>query len=444
MKRIIAFVLSITILLTLSVSTLSVSAADFGFDGEVNASYIYMEELKSGTVVHSVNADKQVPPASLTKVMTYIVVSENVPDPQNTYVTVTQDMLATMDPESSVMGLSRFVDGDGIKVSVLELLYGLMLPSGNDAALALASYVGDGSIDKFVEMMNRKAGQLGCSSTHFVNPHGLHDPMHYSTALDLSVMTKYAMGKPYFKEIVKTPVYTVESFYVYDSVLSTIENTNYMLREYYSMYYYPYVTGVKTGYTDQAGKCLISTAEKDGYEYLCIVLGTPYSYAEDVNYAMLGSAKLYEWAFNNIANSSILSKDEVIKSMAIEFVWGNDPVDVVPQQDVTALLPKNYDSSLITTEVDLPEYLRAPVEKDEVVGSVSVFYDGEKVGTTNIVSSVTVERDQTNYLMHRMIGFVVNNIIWLSVLFAIIVAVVVMGVYNRRQRKKRQARRRYR
>lgn len=435
MKRIIAFILSITILFTLSVSTLSVSAADFGFDGEVNANYIYMEELKSGTVVHSVNADQQVPPASLTKVMTYIVVAENVPDLENTYVTVTQDMLATMDPESSVMGLSGHI---GSRVSVLELLYGLMLPSGNDAALVLANYVGDGSIDKFVEMMNRKAGQLGCSSTHFVNPHGLHDPMHYSTALDLSVMTKYALDKPYFKEIVKTPAYTVKS------ISSIIESTNYMLREDYSMYYYPYVTGVKTGYTDQAGKCLISTAENGGYEYLCIVLGTPYSYAEDVNYAMLGSAKLYEWAFNNISFSTILSKDEVVKSMAIEFVWGNDPVDVVPQQDVTALLPNNYDQSLVTTEIELPEYLRAPVEKDEVVGSVSVFYNGEKVGTTNLVSAVTVERDQSNYLMHRMIGFVVNNIIWLTVVFAILVAVIVMNVYNHRQRKKRQARRRYR
>ncbi|MBQ8538122.1 MAG: D-alanyl-D-alanine carboxypeptidase [Ruminococcus sp.] len=438
MRKIIAFVLVITMLLTLSVSALSASAADFGFDGDVNASYIYMEELNSGTVVHSLNAEEQVPPASLTKVMTYIVVAESVPDLENTYVTVTQDMLATMDPESSVMGLSHHIDADGTKVSVLELLYGLMLPSGNDAALALASYVGDGSIDKFVEMMNRKAGQLGCSSTHFVNPHGLHDPMHYSSALDLSVMTKYALEKPYFKEIVKSPDYIVES------LSSIIENTNYMLREDYSMYYYPYVTGVKTGYTDQAGKCLISTDQNGDYEYLCIVLGTPYSYAEDVNYAMLGSAKLYEWAFNNISSSPILSKDEVIKSMAIEFVWGSEPVDVVPQQDVTALLPNNYDKSLVTTEVDLPEYLRAPVEKGEVVGSVSVFYDGEKVGTTNIVSSVTVERDQTNYLMHRMIGFVVNNIIWLSIVFAILVALVVMNVYNRRQRKKRQARRRYR
>lgn len=438
MRKIIAFVLVITMLLTLSVSALSASAADFGFDGDVNASYIYMEELNSGTVVHSLNAEEQVPPASLTKVMTYIVVAESVPDLENTYVTVTQDMLATMDPESSVMGLSHHIDADGTEVSVLELLYGLMLPSGNDAALALASYVGDGSIDKFVEMMNRKAGQLGCSSTHFVNPHGLHDPMHYSSALDLSVMTKYALEKPYFKEIVKSPDYIVES------LSSIIENTNYMLREDYSMYYYPYVTGVKTGYTDQAGKCLISTAQNGDYEYLCIVLGTPYSYAEDVNYAMLGSAKLYEWAFNNISSSPILSKDEVIKSMAIEFVWGSEPVDVVPQQDVTALLPNNYDKSLVTTEVDLPEYLRAPVEKGEVVGSVSVFYDGEKVGTTNIVSSVTVERDQTNYLMHRMIGFVVNNIIWLAIVFAILVALVVMNVYNRRQRKKRQARRRYR
>lgn len=438
MKRIIAFTLTMIMLLAMSVSTLSVSAADFGFTTDITADYVYMEELNSGTVVHSVRAQEQVPPASLTKIMTYIVVAENIPDLENTYITVTSDMLATMDPESSVMGLSHHIDADGTEVSVLELLYGLMLPSGNDAALALAHYVGNGNIDNFVDMMNRKAGQLGCSGTHFVNPHGLHDPMHYSTAYDLAVMTKYALDKPYFREIVKS------EFYMVKSLSSIIETTNYLIDPDYPQYYRSYATGVKTGYTDQAGKCLISTAEKDGYEYLCIVLGTPFSYAENVNYAMLDTGELYDWAFENIFTTPILKQNEIVKTLGIEFVWGNDPVEIIPEQEVSALLPKNYDNSLVTTKIDLPEYLVAPVEKGEVVGSITVCYDGEEVGTTNLVSGMTVERDQSNYLMHRMIGFVVNNIIWIVIVFAVVVAVAVFYINDRIQRKKRQARRRYR
>lgn len=438
MKRTIAFILTLVMMIIMSMSSLSVSAADFGFTTDITADYVYMEELNSGTVVHSVRAQEQVPPASLTKIMTYIVVAENIPDLENTYITVTSDMLATMDPESSVMGLSHHIDADGTEVSALELLYGLMLPSGNDAALALAHYVGNGNIDNFVDMMNRKAGQLGCSSTHFVNPHGLHDPMHYSTASDLAVMTKYALDKPYFREIVKSKFYKVES------LSSLIETTNYLIDPDYPQYYRSYATGVKTGYTDQAGKCLISTAEKDGYEYLCIVLGTPFSYAENVNYAMLDTGELYDWAFSSIFNTTILKQNEIVSSRAIEFVWGDDLVDIVPEQEVSALLPKNYDKSLVTTKIDLPEYLVAPVEKGEVVGSITVCYDGEEVGTTNLVSGMTVERDQSNYLMHRMIGFVVNNIIWIVIVLAVVVAVAVFYINDRIQRKKRQARRRYR
>ena len=128
MKRTIAFILTLVMMIIMSMSSLSVSAADFGFTTDITADYVYMEELNSGTVVHSVRAQEQVPPASLTKIMTYIVVAENIPDLENTYITVTSDMLATMDPESSVMGLSHHIDADGTEVSALELLSPLVPP----------------------------------------------------------------------------------------------------------------------------------------------------------------------------------------------------------------------------------------------------------------------------------------------------------------------------
>ena len=435
MKRIFACSLALVMILMTFVSSLSVCAADYGCTVETSSSNVYVENLDTGTVVYEKNIDEKVPPASLTKIMTYIVVAENIPDFENTKVTVTDSALANLDPESSVMGLKGYIGQD---FTVLDLLYGLMLPSGNDAALVLADYIGDGNIDNFVEMMNRKAAQLGCKSTHFVNPHGLYESAHYSTARDLSVITKYAMEKPYFKEITSKATYHAQG------MTESIETTNYLLDPYHPEYYYEYATGIKTGYTDEAGKCLISTAEKDGYNYLCIALGSPYSFAEDVNYAMLESKELYEWAFNNISSVELLSSSEVIGRLPVEFVWGNVFVLAMPDGGVNALLPNNYDESLVTTEVDLPEYVRAPVEMNEVLGTISVYYDGELVGTTNLVSKEEIKRDQSNYLMHRFIGFVVNNIIWIAIVLAIAVGALIMYINARKQKKRRQARRRYR
>lgn len=435
MKRVFMFILPMVLIIALSLSCLSVSAADYGCDVTTSSSVVYLENLNTGTVVYEKNSSEKVPPASLTKIMTYIVVAENVPDLENTEVTITQEALADLDPESSVMGLTGYI---GESFSVLELLYGLMLPSGNDAALVLADYVGDGLVENFVDMMNRKAGQLSCTGTHFVNPHGLYDSMHYSTAKDLAVITKYAFEKPYFSDITSTSRYKV------DGMAEILETTNYLIDPSYPQYYYEYAQGVKTGYTDEAGKCLVSVAQNGDYRYLGITLGSPYSYAEDINYAMLDSKALYTWAFDNISFVEILPAGDVIKTFGVEFVWGNKAVAGVADGAVTALLPANYDESLVTTEVDLPPYVSAPIEKGEVFGTITVYYDGELVGKTNVVSAEQIERDETNYLMHRFIGFVVNNIIWIVIVLAIVIVFMFMYISSRKRRKRRQSRYRYR
>lgn len=435
MKRVISFIIILVLLISMSVPLLSVNAADYGIDFEMMCDAVYVENLDTGIVMYEENADKKVPPASLTKMMTYIVVAESVPDLVNTKVEITSEALAGLDPASSVMGLADYI---GYEFSVLDLFHGLMIPSGNDAALVLAQYVGDGSVDKFVDLMNRKAGQLKCSDTHFVNPHGLYDPNHYSTAYDLATIAKYAQQKAYFNEIVSKPYYQVEG------MAHTLKNTNYMLNSSYPEYYYEPVTGIKTGYTDEAGKCLASCAYTDGYYYLCIALGAPYSYAEDVNYAMLDTRSIYQYLFNNVSFVELLSDASVVDSLSVEFVWGDKAVDVITNGSVSALLPNDYDESLVKTVYDLPDYVSAPIEKGQVIGSVTVFYDKEIVGTTDVVCAETFERDQTNYLMHRFIGFVYNNIIWLSIVASVVIVLGIMYINAQIRHKKRNSRYRYR
>lgn len=437
MKRFSALIVAIVMIFTLTLCSFSASAVDYGCDVDTYSSNVYIENLDTGIVVFEDGANQQVPPASLTKIMTYIVTVENIKDLENTMVTITEDMLTDLDPESSVMGLTDYI---GEQFSVRDLLYGLMLPSGNDSALVLAQVVG-GDVDTFVSMMNDKAKSLKCKDTHFVNPHGLYDDDHYSTAYDLSVITKYAIDLPYFKEITSTYQYDVEG------MDEPLETTNYTIDPSYSQYYYEYIEGGKTGYTDEAGKCLITTANNGDYRYLCILLGSPFSYAENVNYAMLDSKDLYEWAFQNISYKEILPNTESLKSVEVQYVWGDVTVDAMPSEQVVALLPNDYEQSLVTTKVEADDIVSAPVTKGQELGLVSVYYDDELISTTKLISTVDIKRDNLNYYLHKFFEFLKNNAVVIIIVLVVIIALwVTISVSNRRhkERMKRRQNRRYR
>ena len=433
MKRVISLLVALIIVFA---TAASVSAIDYGCTVDPVCDAVYLEELNSSTVVYEHNCDEIVYPASTTKIMTYIVVTENISDIDGTTVLITEEALYDLDPESSVMGLEYHI---GESFSVRDLLYGLMLPSGNDAALVLANYVGN-SVSGFVDLMNRKAAQLGCDNTHFTSPHGLHDSQHYTTARDLAKMTKYAMQKPSFMEICNTVSYLPDGFY------ESIRTTNYLIDSegHGGDYYYPYAKGIKTGYTDEAGRCLVSTAEKDGYTYLCVALGADYSFALDINYAMLDTADLYDWAFDNIYTQTVYDSTDTLQTIPVQYVWGNKRIGLVPENAVTALLPAGYDSSLVTTKIECTDTAAAPVSQGDVFGTLTVYYDDTVIGTTNIVAAESAERHITNYILHRAIGAIRHHTLLFIVLLVIMILIIVIAVDRRRRRRALRARRRAR
>ena len=205
MKRIVCFLLA---MIAVFAMTISASAVDYGCNFSTVSKAVYLENLDTGAVVYEKSADEKMYPASTTKIMTYVVVADNVADFDGTMVTINQSVIDGLDPESTVMGLSDHI---GEQYSIRELLYGMMLPSGNDAALVLADYVGSG-IAGFVEKMNAKAAELGCTNTHFANPHGLFDSQHYSTARDMATIAKYAATTQSFMDICNTESYTPTRF----------------------------------------------------------------------------------------------------------------------------------------------------------------------------------------------------------------------------------------
>ena len=227
--------------------------------------------------------------------MTYIITAEHIKDFDNTKVTVKKELLDSLfGTNSSVADLQA-----NDNLSIAQLLHCLMIKSGNDAALVLADYIGNGDISSFVEMMNSKAKELGCNNTHFVNPHGLHNAEHYTTAEDIITLTKYAIKLPLFMKICSTAVSDIMG-----KNRRPLITTNRMInKKNGGRYYYPHAKGIKTGYTTEAGYCLVSSATYNGHTYLCVALGAPTTDASGNrlwdNYAMLDSKAMYQCVFAN-------------------------------------------------------------------------------------------------------------------------------------------------
>ena len=426
MKRISVIVLSVIII---CLSVFPVSAVDYKFNADTVSDEVYLENLNAGAVVYEKNSNKRSYPASTTKIMTFIITAENVSDLENTSVTIKQDIISGLDLESTVMGLSSHI---GEKVSVKDLLYGLMLPSGNDAALVLADYVG-GGISGFVEKMNAKAVELGCKNTHFANPHGLYDTNHYSTAHDMALIAKHAMKIKGFMDICNTVYYTPDGF-------KTLHNTNYMLDSEAEggQYYYQYTKGIKTGYLDEAGKCLVTSSDKNGDKYLCVCLGAAFSYAENVNYAMKDSAKLYDWAYKNLGVQTLYSPSNSLASVDVKYVRNGKTLEAVPEKEISAFLPNNYDKKKLKVEINCPEQVDAPVTQGDVLGTVSVIYEDLDLGLTNLVAAEDVERDisplEVFVTEHMQLIIIVS-----AVLVLIIVLLIVLISVRRKARRRSRA-----
>ncbi len=426
MKRISVIVLSVIII---CLSVFPVSAVDYKFNADTVSDEVYLENLNAGAVVYEKNSNKRSYPASTTKIMTFIITAENVSDLENTSVTIKQDIISGLDLESTVMGLSSHI---GEKVSVKDLLYGLMLPSGNDAALVLADYVG-GGISGFVEKMNAKAAELGCKNTHFANPHGLYDTNHYSTAHDMALIAKHAMKIKGFMDICNTVYYTPDGF-------KTLHNTNYMLDSEAEggQYYYQYTKGIKTGYLDEAGKCLVTSSDKNGDKYLCVCLGAAFSYAENVNYAMKDSAKLYDWAYKNLGVQTLYSPSNSIASVDVKYVRNGKTLEAVPEKEISAFLPNNYDKKKLKVEINCPEQVDAPVAQGDMLGTVSVKYEDLDLGVTNLVAAEDVERDisplEVFVTEHMQLIIIVS-----AVLVLIIVLLIVLISVRRKARRRSRA-----
>ena len=429
----------LTLCVIISSSVIGSSAVSYPNNVKTMSDSILLVNMDTGEPVYEKDADSKRYPASTTKIMTYIVVVENIDDLDNTRVSIKKSIIDQLKDTGS--SLANVGDHVGETMSVIDLLYSMMVPSGNDAAMVLADYVGDGDILKFVQMMNDKAKELGCENTHFANPDGLHDEDHYTTARDLYKISTYALTLPRFSEISNTCEYTCEGD---DQPLVT---TNYLIdANRGGEYYYMYAKGIKTGTTDQAGRCLVTTASADGYSYIAILLHAPYKEGEQEEYyTFTDAADLFRWALTSLKLKTVKTSKTPICEQKIKLAWGKSSVNLVPEKDITVLVPSDINDENITIEPDLPEVAEAPLSTDKSVGTATVYYmdsDGNKqeVAKVNLVPEENVERSGI-LLVLDVIGTILQSYWFLVLIGIIIVILIIYFIYAKISKNRRKKRR---
>ncbi|MBR0081178.1 MAG: D-alanyl-D-alanine carboxypeptidase [Clostridia bacterium] len=338
----------------------------------ISAKGAILIEAASGRVLFEQNADRVLEPASTTKIMTAILAIEA--GDLDRIVTVSERAAKT---EGSSLYLKA-----GETLPLIELVYGLMLQSGNDAAVAIAEAVA-GSVEDFVSQMNEKAQSLGLNDTHFANPNGLHAEGHATTARELCKIAAYAMQNETFRAVVATQARTAEN----GSVAHTFRNKNKFLSQYEGC------NGVKTGYTKAAGKCLVFAANRDGMQLIGVVLSDPKMWDD--------ARTLLDYGFRTFELRRVVSADEVF-TVKLEDAEKN-ALPVAAKQDI--LYPIRSDGSeTLSAAKSLPDALSPPIRAGDTVGTVTVSFNGTVLTTAPLVALESVSRKTFRFYWEKALA----------------------------------------
>lgn len=342
---------------------------------KLNSRIAVAYDRRSGEIIWGKDENKRTAMASTTKIMTAIVTLENCD--------LTQTV--TISPKSAGTGGSRLGLKTDDKITMNDLLYGLMLESGNDAAVAIAENVG-GSVEGFAELMNEKARELKLENTHYVTPHGLDDPEHYTTAVELAKLTDYALENRTFAKIVNTKNYTI----TINGYPKAISNTNELLG------YLEGVNGVKTGFTNNAGRCLVTSINRNGFEIITVILQ-----ADTKKIRTADSIKLIEYVYKNYEPVNIKEiVDEQFKKwcsintsrIQINKCKNNNLELYIDSLDNDVIPIRKTDKDKIQIEVNNLFYFEAPLQQNTIIGTIKVNLEERTLDVIEIRNKNTIPK----------------------------------------------------
>ncbi len=427
-KKIITVFLSILIIFSCSIPVFAFEPSGFS----VNAKTALLVSMDTDEVLYAKNENAKVYPASITKIMTVILMLESDIYDENAKVAMTKEVQKLISgTDSSVSNLKI-----GEEVTHLDLVYMVLMSSFGDCAY-LAAITFGGSVDGFVDMMNQKAQKLGLKGTHYTTPVGLHEIGNYTTAHDTYKLATYALKNPTFKKGCESTRYTVPATNMSGS--RTISTTNF-LQDNTTNYYYSYAKGVKTGYTDEAGRCLVSTASYNGYNYMCILFGcTPNA---GTRYEFVDSKNLYRWAFNNFAFKNIADDENPVCEVPVELSLQTDFISLYVQKSFISVLPKDADASTITIKPHTKaKSIDAPIKKGDVLGTADIIYAEKVIGTVNLVSGENVKRSNILFVwrgIKNVFSSIYMKIIYVVAAIVVLVFIIAVIKMNSKRANKRK------
>lgn len=398
------FLLSFFILALLFSNLNIVYAADTNAPELVSRAAILMDN-KTNKILYDKNSNERMFPASTTKILTAILVLENCD--LNEIVTASYDAVMSI-PEGYV---TANIDGDE-QLTVEQLLQLLLVHSANDAANVLAEYVG-GSIESFVSMMNTKVNELGLTNTHFTNAYGLQDDNHYTTAYDLSVIMQYCLKNDDFRRIAGSASCSIPA--TNKSDVRSYTSTNQLLVPS-NPNYYSYVTVGKTGFTTEAGECLVSCAYKNDLELICVVLGG--TVVDGVSTRFSESKTLYEYGFNNFSLKNIANPGDIITQIEVPNATSDTKsLELAFTDSIYALVNTSDLETNYTPEIQLHSDISAPITQGDVLGSVVYTIDGIQY-TSDIVATHNVEASQLLQFVLQIGGLFIVLLITFRIFFS--------------------------
>lgn len=422
-------------------------------DYTANAKAAIAYEVGTDTLVYASNVDEKLYPASMTKVMTCLVALEMCD--LDEIITVNGDAISYLDVSGSGVGLQ-----DGEQMSMRDLLYCLMVKSANDAAVTIATHLA-GSEEAFVELMNQKAAELGCTNTHFVNAHGLHDENHYTTARDMAKIMAASIQNETFYTLFSETYYQVPA--TNKSEARELYTTNYLMSDDLDQNYYDSrVIGGKTGFTTPAGRCLTTLSESNGMKLIIVIMGAEAEFAED-GYTALSygnfeeTAGLMDYIYSGFMPAQVLSANQILEQFPVN--GGVTDTQGYTQQPRSTILPVGSDMKALRYEIELDNGgITAPVKSGDSIGVARVWNNSKCVAQETLYSSVDVAQEVVGdhsgkpvnpaALIHEKSS---HWNTWLIVILVILVVLVLLAVVMhirnsiiRARRKKRRAMRRRR
>ncbi|WP_066507036.1 D-alanyl-D-alanine carboxypeptidase family protein [Abyssisolibacter fermentans] len=387
-------------------------------------------DADTGTVLAQKNMDKQMYPASTTKIMTGILALENCK----------LDEVVTVDDKTpyEIEGQQIYLQAGEI-ITMKDLLNAMLIQSANDAALLIAKHI-SGSQEEFAKLMNKKAKEIGAKNTNFINPNGLHDDNHVTTAYDMAMIARYAMQNETFRNIVSNYTYTIaptnkqpETRYLKSKnklLYATGSGNKITIDGNVTNIKYEGATGIKTGYTPEASNCLVSSASRNGQNLIAVV------YYDPGNNLYIDSHNLLDYGFENFTNKKVAFKNEFIENIPIEH--GSIPfVTAIVGEDISASIA-NDKAEKLKRNILLNDKITAPITKNQILGKIEYSIDNKILTSATIIAADSVDQKAIFSVVNTTQSGIVN--VFTKWWFWLIIVFILWRLYIYRRRKKRRRR----